>query len=77
MGATWIKWAIQLLVEELQKKVTPEVLKELLAVAIKAAREGVAGARVKAQATSNPWDDAACALASSLIETAAKALGVP
>ena len=77
MGATWLKWAIQLVLEELSKRMTPEVIKDLLSVALKSAKDGVAAAKVKAQATSNPWDDAAVSMAETGLEALSKALGVP
>ena len=77
MNPTWYRWAVQLLLEKLTEKITPETIAAVKAAAIHGARSTVQAAKDSAAKTENKWDDMAASAAGTILEAIVAAAGAP
>lgn len=69
-----IRWALQLVVGELTKRITPETLKALEALVVGALKKLADDFKVAAAKSESKWDDAAANALSALVDALIKSL---
>lgn len=74
MNETAIKWAINLVFEEVKKRVTPETVQKILVAGVTALEAIVADFEAHAKTTQKPYDDMIAAAAKWLLATVKAAI---
>lgn len=69
-----IRWALQLVVAELTKRITPETLKALEGLVVGALQKLAADFKAAAAKSESKWDDAAANALAALVDAVVKAL---
>lgn len=69
-----IRWALQLVVGELTKRITPETMKALELLLVNALKKLAEDFKVAAAKSESKWDDAAANALSAMVDALVKAL---